>query len=367
MNFSYKNNKLWHLIDQLPNVKFTTDWDHLNYRLIPTTVIEAKPGNEVYFNAVQDELQRLSHFKPVRRTPSGGVSIAVDKRFSLDQYDIRQQSNVVEITILTLEKSCRIQWRLKNYKTKDNKTDLVSAASYFNKYWLPACTKFGIDMNSYIVDKETAKLEKQQIHKPDIKLYNWQAVYRPVPNVYHLDFHKFYMSGLIATHPEFKPVVEHLLKDTKNEALHKTGLASLIGYWQSSFCGYKWARLTKEAINNAYSRFDKVKEDLVEAGRKLILTNTDGIWYQGDEYHGEYEGPELTCWNNDHFNCTIWAKSAGAYQYIENNKVHTVVRGPSKRDKIMSRDDWEFGDIFDKTTEAQFWNWNINGGIKWHE
>ena len=339
----------------------------MNYRLIPTTVIEAKPGNEALFNAVQDELQRLSHFKPIRRTPSGGISIAVDKRFSLDQYDIRQQAGVVEITIITLEKSCRIQWRVNNYKDKDNKSSLISAASYYRQYWLPTCKKFGLDMNVYAVDKETALQLKQEIHTPDIKLYNWQVVYRPVDNVYHLDFHKFYMSGLISVYPEFKPVVEHLLKDTANKALHKTGLASLIGYWQSKYCGYRYAKLTKEAINNAYSRFDQVKADLVKTGRKLMLTNTDGIWYQGDEYHGLFEGPGLTCWSTDHYNCTLWAKSAGSYQYIEDNKVYTVVRGRSNRDKIMSRDDYEFGDIFDKTTEILTWKWNINGGIQWHE
>lgn len=367
MNWLDPNKTLWQLVDKLPNVKFTTDWDHLNYRLIPATVIEAKLGNEVYFNDIQNELQRLKHFKQICRTDSGGISTAVDKRFSLDQYDIRQHGNVVEITIITIEKSCRIQWRIKNYKTKENKSDLIPAASYFRNYWIPACKKFGIDMKDYIVDKQTAKLEKEQIHKPDIKLYNWQVVYKPLTNIYHLDFHKFYMSGLVAEHPEFRPVVDHLLKDTENKDLHKTGLASLIGYWQSAFCGYKWARLTKEAINNAYTRFDKVKENIVNAGRKLVLTNTDGIWYQGEEYHGEFEGPGLTCWNNDHFDCTLWAKSAGSYQYIENDKVNTVVRGPSKRDKIMLREDWEFGDIFDKTTEAQLWKWNINGGVQWLE
>jgi len=39
-------------------------------------------------------------------------------------------------------------------------------------------------------------------------------------------------------------------------------------------------------------------------------------------------------------------KSKGAYQFVENEICHTVVRGETELDKVKIRKDWEFGEIF---------------------
>ena len=41
-------------------------------------------------------------------------------------------------------------------------------------------------------------------------------------------------------------------------------------------------------------------------------------------------------------------KSKGAYQFIEDNVCHTVVRGTTVLDKEKSREEWKFGEIFDQ-------------------
>ena len=361
------NNALWDLVNKIPNIKYTTEWDHLNYNKIPTTVIEAMPGNEDQFNDIYTALLGLSNFKQIKRTNSGGISMSVGRRFMFDQYDIKQVGPVLELTIITLEKSCRIQWRLKNYKDENEDKKLVSASYYYKRYWLPKCKKYNINMTDYFCSPEDGLEAKKQIHKPDINIYNNLVRFTALQNVHHLDFHKFYISGLINTHPEFRPVVEDLLKDKQNEKIHKTGLASLIGLFQSPVIQYRLAKLSKDAINDAYVRYDEVKDNLVKDNRKIILTNTDGIWYQGELYHGKYESSELLGWSNDHKDCTLIAKSAGSYQYIEDNKVNTVVRGYTRRDRIIPRSEWEFGDIFDPTVKALMWKFEKDVGIKWQE
>jgi hypothetical protein len=86
---------------------------------------------------------------------------------------------------------------------------------------------------------------------------------------------------------------------------------------------------------------------LRQAGRQILAYNTDGIWYAGEEYHGEGEGPELGQWGHDHRNCKIRFKSAGAYEFIEDGKYYPVIRGLTLLDKVKDRDtEWQWGDIF---------------------
>ena len=357
------NKQLWNIVNPIIEDRYTSEWDKLNYRAIPVTVVEAKPGNESIINDIYHFLLEQKHFQPIKRTHSGGVSIAVPRRFVFDQYDVRMLGSVVEITIVTLEKSCRIQWRINNMKTETGKTKLVTAGSYYRNKWIPACRKHGINMYFYVNSEEEGLQAKSEIHKPDIKIYNIGVKYRPMNNIHHIDYHKFYASGLVNTHPEFRPVVEDLLQEEDA----KTGLASIIGYFQSKIRGYAYAKLSRDAINDAYTRYDKLKEDLIKSGRKIILTNTDGIWYQGEIYHGEGEGPNLTEWENDHTNCILWCKTPGCYQYIEDGVCHTVVRGHTTRDRIIPREQWEFGDIFDKSCEAKYWTFKEGEGIIWRE
>lgn len=354
--------ELWNIVNPLIEDRFTTEWDHLNYSRIPVTVIEAKPGNEVLYNEIYRFLLQAKQFQPIKRTESHGISISLINRFRFDQYDIRQLGVINEITIVTLEKSCRIQFRLLNVKKEDR--DIMTSTQYFKDKWLPACRRHGISMLDYAVNKEEGLKYQEEIHKYDVQLLDISAIYKPKGNVHHIDFHKFFASGLINTHPEFRPVIEDLLK----EPHAKEDLAALIGWFHSNYNSYKFAKLSRDAINDAYSRYDKVKQALKDNGRHLILTNVDGIWYTGDIYHGEFEGPELTQWENDHTNCIIWCKSSGIYQYIENDKCHTVYKGHCEKDKKKpDRDTWEFGEIFDEDTKTKLWSFKEGVGIIWQE
>lgn len=340
---------------------YTIEWDKLNYKNIPVTIIKASPGNEIEYNNIYKMLLE-SDYKQITRTESGGVSNTIQERMNRwNKYDVRQLGPVNEITICTLEFSCRIQWRINNYKTKSGDEKLITASQFYQNYWLKECKKYGIDMRDYYVDNGYEI--KQDIHKADIKIYNPLAMAQfAFDNIHHLDFHKFYPSGLVETHPEFKPVVEHFTRLAKTNEMYKIGLDSLIGLWQSSAFHYRLANLSRDAINNAYSRFDEVKEELKD---RIIATNTDGIWYSGDIHHGKYEGDGLTQWSNDHLNCTIRFKSAGAYEYIENGKYKPVVRGYTKLERTLPREEWEWGDIFINQAQPYQWTFKKGVGIVW--
>ena len=83
-------------------------------------------------------------------------------------------------------------------------------------------------------------------------------------------------------------------------------------------------------------------------------TNTDGIWYAGDVYHPEdgTEGTHLGQWKTDHTDCTLLIKSPACYQYKEDGKVHTVMSGRTKLDRIKNREDWEWGDIYNNDVKV---------------
>ena len=75
------------------------------------------------------------------------------------------------------------------------------------------------------------------------------------------------------------------------------------------------------------------------------------------------EGLDLCQWKTDHKNCTFLMKSKGAYQYIEDDICHTVLRGTSPYEKEKKREDWEFGEILKITLDEFKFNEDI-GVIK---
>ena len=139
-----------------------------------------------------------------------------------------------------------------------------------------------------------------------------------------------------------------LISKINNFQLYEIGKFT-IGYMQSKYCHYSLSKLSRDAIKVNNNKIRKLSEDLIKSGRTILLYNTDGIWYTGDIYHGENEGPDLGQWRNDHTDCILRIKSAGAYEFIEDKVYHPVVRGYTNLDKLKDRSQWEWGDIFNAT------------------
>lgn len=354
------------LVKELGKDNYTTTWWNINYKLIPTSAINAVCGSEEEFNKLYKAIINDDRFVVWPRTLSGGISTSKELLlYESYLYNISVSTNVVEILIsLPIDdeqRTYRIQYRSNNYKDKGEK--LLTGSQAFNIF-KKEVKKDGINLKDYAIDKEEGMKVNEEIQKPDIRLFNdmWQD--HIFDNVCHLDFHKFYMSGLKISHPEFAPAIERLAEKAKKKKVFKTVLAATVGYFHSKYCSYKYAKLARDAINTAYKRYYEVM-DILRKERLIIATNTDGIWYEGPEWHGIYEGKNLTEWNNDHVNCKIRFKSAGSYEYIENGKYTPVVRGRTILDKVKSRDDWEWGDIYEPDADIQVWTFEEGEGIVW--
>ena len=112
--------------------------------------------------------------------------------------------------------------------------------------------------------------------------------------------------------------------------LNKAILNFSIGWMQSYKPSNKryaeWAHLSRDAIADNNKRIIDLSIRLQASGRKILGYNTDGIWYQGQIYHGAGEGNNLGDWSNDHTNCLFRSKSDGSYEFIEDNTYNAVVR-----------------------------------------
>ncbi len=358
------------LLEKVCGDNYTEEWKKLNFMLIPTTVINASIGNEVGFNDLYQMLLN-SGFEPIKRTKSGGISIDKNQRlYHHKVYDVKQYASVVEITVCLpvnyKMRSYRIQWRINNYKDEAENEQLITGRKSFNIF-KKECLKDGIRLEDYEISKEEGIEINKQIDKPDIRLFNdFINVRKTIKHANHLDFHKFYMGGLKKARPEFVKTIDRLAAMSKTNKMYKTVLAATIGYMHSPCCGYKYAQLAYDAIHKAYEDYYKVMKAL-EKTNEILATNTDGIWYVGKEFHGLLESEEVGGWSNDHFDCTIRFKSAGSYEYIENDKYMPVVRGRTNLDKIKNRAEWNWGDIMLPSASIQTWSFKEGVGITWQK
>lgn len=314
----------------------------MNYINIKCSLLTPNIENANKFNKILKYLKENIENK-VPRTKSGGISTS--GFVWIPSYDYTYSGSGAELLIITEFGMYRIQFRPKLTETEDSKS--MSGRKAFNKF-KEILSENGINLDDYAVDN--GEEVKKEIESPMIKMDNNFFISTKdengIRNAHHIDFHNSYPGGLMITHPEFKSVIEMMYNKRKENPIYKAILNYSIGFMQSKWVGYKYAALSRDAINNNNARLRRVAQALKDTGRTVLAYNTDGIWYCGDIYHGEGEGKNVGQWENDHTNCTIRFKSAGAYEFIENGQYHPVVRGYTKLDIIKPRDNWEWGDIY---------------------
>lgn len=207
-----------------------------------------------------------------------------------------------------------------------------------------------VDIYTYaIINKMVAKQINDVTDRYIIEAENEADFGKTFESAHHIDFHSSFPAGLVNTHPEFKNVINKLYNNRHENEMNKAILNLSIGYMHSPHIGYCFAQLAQDAINDNNKRVKEIAKRLKKAGRKILLYNTDGIWYTGEVYHGDGEGDALGEWRNDHINCTFRMKSQGSYEFIENNQYYPVVRGSTILDKEKPRTEWVWGDIFKAT------------------
>ena len=305
---------------------------------------------------------RASDLNKLQRTASGAISKGPKYLDNLYAWDERLSSVGYCITVCVAGFVYVLKFG--NYKGKAKPEIYPNVA--FNMF-KDKCYEYGIDLDEYAIT--TGAEVKASIPKPmiDMNVLHTESS-KGLKNVHHIDFHNSYPAGLVNTHPEFKPVVEYFYEKRKEDAANKAVLNYTIGYMQSwepergRFA--MWAHLSKDAIEDNNRRIHDLTMRLIASGRTVIGRNTDGIWYQGDIYHGDGEGPGLGQWENDHTNCTFRAKSKGAYEYIEDGQYRAVVRGQTGKDAIEpDRTKWAWGDIYKE--KVNYFTFTDKEGIKY--
>ncbi|MBP5446228.1 MAG: hypothetical protein J6Y28_08670 [Acholeplasmatales bacterium] len=297
--------------------------------------------NEIYFKL------RDSNLNKIIRTDSGAISTApvneVNNRYA---WDCIKTSTFVRLTII-LGSHIYVISIGKGNINKEKDIRPIDA-------WLTFISELkndGIDINDYIIDNGAQV--KETIKKPLIWV-DPNDINKTFINAHHIDYHNSYPAGLCNKYQEFTKTCVRLYNQRKDEPVFKAVLNYTIsGCMQSPkkpWC-CKWAHLSKAAIEDNIDRILTLSYILQLEGRHVIAYNTDGIWYSGDIYHGDGEGKNLGDWENDHVNCILRFRSAGCYEYMENDEYHPVVRGTSTYDIIEpDRSNWKWGDIYKQET-----------------
>lgn len=323
----------------------------------------------IYFDRYEEwnkiALYCKSHYLEVKPTQSGAMPI--NKKHNLkERYMIVLGNQRAELTVACLKGLFRFVLKPKageHNPVTGRRADQV----FFEK-----CDEYNIDIAKYAIDN--GEDVKKEIVRPHIQILNQFAEGRITNNVHHLDLNSAYASQVVKAYPELRPVYEDLYNNRHNEDdLYKHVLTNSIGSFQSETCvdpsdrrrakPYCFAHFSKIAINGTRSVIEYYIDKLRKAGRVPLLSNTDGIWYQGELYHDKYEGDGLGQWKTDHKNCILYIKSTGAYQFLEDGKCNTVVRGITPYDAIQpDREKWEWLVLKDINQIATF-KFNKEKGI----
>ena len=320
----------------------------LNYLNIPRITWKFTDENVKKFNAQVNYFKSINLPK-IKRTPSGGIQ----RRSFGYAWDSRKIGNsAIELTVTTWYSTYRLVLT-NNVDEDDNATKMTGRKAYI--MMRREFKKDGIDLESYAIPNGK-EIKKNEIEAPMIMATNHLQFGKTYENVHHLDFHSSYPGGLANHYPEMRPTIERIYakrkSSTKNGEL-KLALDASIGFFQSEYCtinkhGYALANLARDAVNDNNERIRRVTAELVASGRIPLLYNTDGIWYLGEPLEcGADYGPGVGRWENDHTALKFRAKSRGAYEYIDADGYHPVVRGKTKLEEAKSRDTWEWGDIFE--------------------
>lgn len=326
--------------------------------------IEMKFTDLDKFNAIYKYVKE--NFMKVEPTKSGSMPYNASCKLH-SRYMVLQSKTKIELTIVSY-KGC---YRFVIGNKRNELTNPVSGKKSVRTIYKVA-KELGIDLEKYKVSSEEGKLLKTEIDPPHIEMFGIAG--RIYTNVHHLDLNSSYASRIIEAYPELKEMYEQMYSQrNENDGYYKHVLTNSIGCWQSEYCPdianagklspYQFANLSKIAVNDTRALIEKYIGILRRNNRKVLLTNTDGIWYQGEIYHDENEGKELCQWKNDHTNCQFIMKSKGAYQYIEDGKCHTVVRGTTLLDQEKSREDWNFGEIFNQVL-MEYYAFNEETGVE---
>lgn len=320
-----------------------------NAYTIPVTRFNLDEDGIKKFNEILKLIKSLPDMSTIIRTPSGGISnYRTFNKYNC--WDYRHTKICAEITLLTLDGCWRFQCRTGAKEGKDGKKPIYGSTAL--KMFKDMCSKKGIDLENYAVDngmeiKKKWKESCPKIYKKYIFPMAIPKTDKIIQNVHHIDLCSGFQSGLSRAFPEFYPVCKELYDKRKGDDIRiKSIQVESIGAMWSDQRKAKYIKLAKGAIEENNRFLTEIIDKLLKTGRKPLLLNTDGVWYEGEIYHDDTEFADLGGWKNDHTNCQFRMKNNVTYEYIEDGKYTAVMSGSTNLDKVKPREEWEWGDIY---------------------
>lgn len=339
----------------LPDIYYSISWQNFesgeptrkpNMLHIPVNRLNMCQQDLEIFNTVYQYCLALEEQGLIQRfvtTKSGGVSVKLENIRGA-RFQVYPTKAGCELRIRNLD--AHYYRFIVGHKKKEQKFSGLRAFSIYKRTLL----EFGVDLQDLAITN--GKEVKETIPSPIIKLD--RAIQdRTYEHVHHLDINSAYNAGMIKAFPELEIPVKYMYGLRKKQPDFKLVLNATQGTMQSKFVGYRWAHISKAGYQFTNNMIMDLANRLVESGRRVLAYNTDGIWYQGQVFHDKDEGQQIGQWKNDHIDCQARWKSAGTYEYIENQIYHPVQRGMSTYDKVKPRDEWVWGDIY-KGTDIEY-------------
>lgn len=336
-------NKLYNLLDGYTHKHWELTVNKTKYEV---NRLSMSVENIEWYNEVISTMKALG-FKKGSVSEAGTISRSDVGNY----YYIINRDRTVELIIKWIKGGI---YRFVLGMQKKDKNNPISGTKAL-KIILKKAEEFGVlDVFESIKVSESEGIELNKSNeKPLILCCNNKYLGNTFDNVHHIDLNSSYASRICEEYESLRPMYEYLYnKRHENNDYYKHVLTNSIGAMHSKYCvditgkrqPFAYTKLAQIAINGTNREIRKLYTRLLLEGYEPLLVNTDGIWYKGDMLEGETT--EFGGWKIDHTNCKLYIKSAGAYQYIENGIVKSIVRGPSTLDMIKpNRDDWKWLEI----------------------
>lgn len=301
------------------------DWKTQLRHLNPINLDISKPEDVETLNKAFLSLPRINAIvRPM--TKAGYCSVSGVHKYSVRMWfdNIVKNGAIVGFKLVIKAVDKVYCWKM-GYNSNING---ISGHDAFN-ILKPIMKKAGFDIDKY--NSNNGEEIKKEIKSPLIStvslspqsenyLYdnykNWWANYQLLGDHYyfkhvnHIDLHQAYPSAIIKHDPKFLAVV-NLVNSRYDHKKSKEILNKAIGYCQSVYCGFKYAELSKIAINTTVDYMLKLRDKLVSQGFLVLGYNTDGIWYidgtgRNRLYTDEDEHEGLCGWSHDYVDCDWW-------------------------------------------------------------
>lgn len=326
---------------------------NLNYMKIPVNRVDVDKYNElVDWCLVQKDLKR-----GIERTRSGGISLKSDFMNKWDSVPrISRNGNCIgaELIIIIFRANKKGvdffcgRFQIGSYQgAKDVEKHICGRQAYFELRKI--FEHNGIDLEKYMLKtKEEGLRVKKTIQPPMIDIAVGAYPDVVYENAWHYDINSSYASGIKDIIPEAEPIIEKIYYERHQKPLNKDILNMSIGFFQSSFVEYRLSHISKHSIELNNDKLSNKAIELIRKGCKILSYNTDGFWFiPTKEIEDKLESStKLGEFKIDHKRCTYRMKSKGVYEFIENGVYFPVVRGQCEMDKLKSRSDWRWGDIY---------------------